>query len=94
MWKLKDNAEGNDKFINSNKIKDSLEALRGVISEIKFIEVGINIKEGEQAYDVVLNSEFNNLEELDKYQKNPEHLKVAGFIGKVADSRVVVDYEF
>ncbi|HBI6993636.1 TPA: Dabb family protein, partial [Clostridium perfringens] len=39
------------------------------------------------------NSTFNSLEDLDSYQKNPDHVKAGSFVKKVASSRVVVDYE-
>ncbi len=43
---------------------------------------------------MVLYSTFNSLEDLDSYQKNPDHVKAGSFVKKkVASSRVVVDYE-
>ncbi|EIW6614184.1 Dabb family protein [Clostridium perfringens] len=94
MWKLKDEAEGNSKAENAKIIKNSLENLKGKINEIVNIEVGIDVNKSEQAYDVVLYSIFNSLEDLDSYQKNPDHVKAGSFVKKVASSRVVVDYEF
>ena len=70
MWKLKDEAEGNSKDENAKIIKNSLEDLKGKINEIVDIEVGIDVNKSEQAYDVVLYSTFNSLEDLDSYQKN------------------------
>lgn len=93
MWKLKDEAEGNSKAENAKIIKDSLENLKGKIKEIIDLEVGIDVNKSEQAYDVVLYSTFNSLEDLDSYQKNPDHVKVGSFVKKAANSRVVVDYE-
>lgn len=93
MWKLKDEAEGNSKAENAKIIKDSLENLKGKIKEIIDLEVGIDVNKSEQAYDVVLYSTFNSLEDLDSYQKNSDHIKVGSFVKKVANSRVVVDYE-
>ena len=89
MWKLKEET----KEENARKIKEDLEGLNNIIKEALSIEVGIDINKSEQAYDVVLYSTFNSLEDLDSYQKNNDHLKVASFIKKVASSRVVVDYE-
>lgn len=89
MWKLKEES----KEENARKIKEDLEGLNNIIKEALSIEVGIDINKSEQAYDVVLYSTFNSLEDLDSYQKNNDHLKVASFIKKVASSRVVVDYE-
>ncbi len=69
MWKLKDEAEGNSKAENAQIIKNSLEDLKEKINEIVNIEVGIDVNKSEQAYDVVLYSTFNSLEDLDSYQK-------------------------
>jgi hypothetical protein len=54
--------------------------------------VGINFSEATVAYDLVLISEFFSKEALSSYQMHPEHVKVADFVGKVCESRVVVDY--
>ncbi|MBA2861905.1 Dabb family protein [Methanococcus maripaludis] len=94
MWKLKENAEDKKKFENAKIIKTNLESLKEVIPEIKYIEVGIDSKKFENNYDVVLVSEFNSFEDLEIYQKNEEHLKVAEFVKSVAESRIAVDYEF
>ncbi|MEG0296248.1 MAG: Dabb family protein [Clostridium sp.] len=91
MWTLKDFAEGNDKKENAKKIKESLEALKNEISVIKFIEVGINNNDS-NVYDVVLNSEFETMEDLDIYQKHPAHVKAGGFVKLVTESRACVDY--
>jgi hypothetical protein len=92
MWKLKDFAEGKSKAENAKEVKRLLEGLHGRILGLKAIEVGINIEPSEQAYDVVLYSEFDNMEALNTYQKHPEHLKVGEFVGKVREARTVVDY--
>ncbi len=92
-WKLKDEAEGLTRAENAQRIKTDLEALAGKIPEIKTIEVGINFNDSEAAHDVVLYSEFESRESLNRYQKHPEHVKVAGLIGAVRSERVVVDYE-
>lgn len=93
MWKLKDFAEGNSKAENAMLIKTRLEGLKEKISEIKHIEVGINILKAEQAYDAVLYSIFDTLDDLNAYQKHPEHVKVSEFIGRVRNERAVADYE-
>ncbi len=93
MWKLKQNAEGTNREENALIMKEKLESLNGKINSIKKIEVGININKSDTAYDVVLNTEFDNIEDLNEYQKHPEHLKVGEFVGKVSEKRAVVDYE-
>ncbi|WP_278600744.1 Dabb family protein [Clostridium tertium] len=93
MWKLKENAEGNTKEINSLEIKRQIESLKGRIDKVLELEVGINFEESSQAYDVVLYSTFHSKDDLNYYQNNEEHLKVVNFIKKVIEERIVVDYE-
>ena len=93
LWKLKDTAEGFGKIENARRIKSELEALRGKIAEIKALEVGLNFNDSAAAYDVALYSEFESREALDRYQKHPEHVRVAALVNRVREERVVVDYE-
>lgn len=93
MWKLKPVAEGGAKDQNAARMKRELEALKGKIQEIRHIEVGINCIPSEAAYDVALYCEFENEQDLDIYQKHPDHMRAAEFVGKVRESRVVVDYK-
>ncbi|BDB02208.1 Dabb family protein [Clostridium botulinum] len=93
MWKLKEFAEGKSKLENANIIKINLEDLKHKIDEVKLIEVGVNINNSQQAYDVVLYSEFENLEDLNLYQNHPDHVKVGEFINKVKEERIITDYE-
>jgi len=93
MWKLKPEAEGADALANARRIQAELEALRGRIPGMLAIEVGLDVERSAAAYDVVLYSEFESKAALAAYQAHPEHAKVAAFIGKVRQERVVVDYE-
>ena len=92
LFKLKPAAEGASKEENARKIKRDLEALKGRIPQIRHIEVGINAIPSDAAYDVAIYSEFANEGDLAIYAKHPEHVKVAEFVGKVRESRTVVDY--
>lgn len=95
MWKLKDEAMGRTKLENAKIIKEKLEALVGVIDEIKALEVGININDGDEVvYDACLISEFDDLDALNRYKVHPEHQKVSGFVKEVRVARTSVDYEF
>ncbi len=93
MWRLKDFAHGRSKEENAKELKNSLESLKEKIREIKYIEVGIDVNRSDAAFDVVLYSEFDSLEDLEAYQKHPEHVKVAGFVSEIRSERAVVDYE-
>ena len=93
MWKIKENVEGRSQLENGKLVKDRMEALKNEIKEIINIEVGLNIVEAEQAYDIALYSEFASLEDLNIYQKHPAHLEVVKFAGQFLESRVVIDYK-
>lgn len=92
VWRLKNtpNAEQTAKTI-----KEKLEALKGKISVIEDIEVGINFNETEAASDLVLVSTFKSAEDLNTYINHPEHKAVgAEYVRPNVSERRVVDYEF
>ena len=90
MWKLKENANGENKKTNAIKMKKMLESLQGVVPGAYKMEVGINYNPG--GYDVVLYSEFNDHDALEGYQVHSEHVKVQEFVHQVMSDRVVADY--
>lgn len=90
MWKLKSDLDSKESV--ALEIKEKIEGLKYLVKEIEKIEVGINIENSKDSYDVVLYSEFNDKEALDIYQNHSEHVKVAKFISSVRESRKVVDY--
>lgn len=93
MWKLKKFAEGGNKDENALLVKSKLEGLRKKIKQIKALEVGFNLNTSSTAYDVVLYSEFETMEDLNKYKAHPEHKKVGDFVSKVRLERKAIDYE-
>ncbi len=93
LWKLKENAEGRPKPEASRELKAALEGLKGKIPELRALEVGVNFNPADTASDVSLYTEFKSREDLEKYQKHPEHLKVAEIVRKLTAERRVSDYE-
>lgn len=94
FFKLADKAEGKTKAENAVIIKNKLEALTAAIPEIQSLTVHINHPEASsENYDIVLDSEFKNLNDLKTYAEHPEHLKIAAFVGKVRTARAAIDYE-
>ncbi len=89
MWRLKEE----NKEENAKQMKIKLEALINHVPQIKKIEVGIDFNKSDQAFDVVLYSEFETAEDLDAYQEDPIHKEAAAFVKQVVTQRAVVDYE-
>ncbi len=77
---------------NIAKLKALLEELPTLISEIETYEVGINIKDSENAKDMILISGFKDQAALDRYAVHPEHQRVVQELRKVATKTVVVDF--
>ena len=82
------------KELNIQTLKDKLDSLKNKIPEVKSLETGINISTRISAFDLVLISEFNSQEDLDKYIVHPAHQEVISFLKDIKDDIVVVDYEF
>lgn len=92
--KLKNDAEGKSKADNAVMLKQELESLVSKIKEICRLEVGINYNTSQDAYDLALVSDFNSKEDLEKYMKHPDHVRIGEIVKRVRESRIVVDYEF
>lgn len=93
FWKLKDQANGNDKATNALLIKEKLEALSSQIDGLLKIEVGVNFEDSDMSADVALYTEFATVDDLNFYQQHPKHKAVQAFVGEVRSARQVVDYE-
>ena len=93
MWSFADEAEGADKATNLTIVRDRLTGLADVVPGIIKLEPVIPVDPFEHSYDLVLYSEFESPEALKAYAEHPDHVALAGFIGKVRTARVCVDYE-
>lgn len=93
MWRFVEGAEGKSRKENALWMKEHLEALVGVVPEIRSMEVGVNCYPGETAYDAVLISTFDDVDAMNRYKVHPAHVAVAEYCKKVRESRVDIDYE-
>ena len=87
MWKFREGTEAEQK-----QFLTGLQGLMGVIPELKSCEVGVNV--GSDNYDAVLVSDFESLEALETYKKDPRHKKVSALCKSIRVDRVAVDYEY
>ncbi|AHI73034.1 stress responsive A/B Barrel domain protein [Burkholderia thailandensis USAMRU Malaysia  len=91
-WKLKESAEGATRAQNAQKLKEKLEACRGIVPGLLHLEVGLATPGLEATCDVVLVSDFADKAALDAYQVHPVHEAVKKFVGAVRESRECIDY--
>jgi hypothetical protein len=94
LFKLKKYDSELEKQNMIESIEDALLGLKSKISELIYIEVGINYELNAKSYDICLISHFANIQALDAYRTHPEHLIVADLIAKHAVERASVDFEF
>lgn len=73
-------------------LQQSLNALPGVIEEIRAFEVGRDIIRSERSYDLALVSAFADLDALNRYQIHPAHQAVIVKVKQLCANVVAVDY--
>ena len=87
MWKFKAGEQE-----NMRKFLDGLQALDGVIPQIRSMQVSISCNEA-NAYDAVLISKFDSLEDLDIYKNDPRHVAVSQLCKSIRETRPAIDFE-
>ena len=84
MWKFKEDADPTE-FLTG------LAALSGVIPQIRYMEIHRSAVE-KAAYDAVLISDFDNLEDLETYKKDHRHVAVSALCKSIRTARSAIDY--
>lgn len=94
MFKFKDFAEGRSKAENVQITKDMLDKLPSSISHIMNSQTFVGAAaQKEDNCDLILISDFESLETLEKYKVHPDHVAVGNFMRPVRISRTCIDYE-
>lgn len=68
-------------------------ALRGVIPEIKSVEIGRDILREARSWDIVLIMQFEDVAALQRYAPHPEHMKVKEFNTPQVETVAAIDFE-
>lgn len=69
-------------------------ALKDRIPQIRTIETGIDFKHSERSFDLALIVTFDSKEDLEVYDKHPEHEKVRAYIKAHRTATATVDFEY
>lgn len=78
-------------------LKEALERVQTLkeIPELQRFEVVSNSKDApESNYEISLIFDFNSIQDLNSYQKDPRHVAFGDFIKTVRTDRACIDYEF
>lgn len=87
MWKFREGEQG-----NMHRFLDGLRALDGVIPQIRSMQVRVSCNEA-NAYDAVLISKFDSLDDLERYKNDPRHVAVSQLCKSIRETRAAIDFE-
>lgn len=93
-FKLKAYASSEEKTVALNTVKAELLKLPDAISVIRSFEVGIDALQGPFSYDLVINSTFDTLDDLEMYRIHPAHQAFIEFNKNYTVEKVMVDYPY
>ena len=94
MFQFKDEAEGRSKQENIQITKNMLDALPEKISWIRSSQTAINSSNADpNNHDLLLISDFDSFEDLQKYIVHPDHKAVGAFMRPVRLNRTCIDIE-
>lgn len=95
MFEFLDEANGRSRAENVAITKAMLEALPAKISWIRSSVVETNSEKASNSnWDLVLISEFDSFDDLERYRVHPDHVAVGNFMKPVRRARACVDFEF
>ena len=80
--------------VEISALEQGLGGLPAKISEIKGFQFGRDVVHSERSYDFALVSDFENMEAMQRYQVNPEHVPVVGLVRSLSASILAVDFEY
>lgn len=92
IWKLKNKTLPISQCEDALAIKAALENLQGEVPGLLSIEVGFDFSDKETAGDIVLVSEFESRDALEKYQNHPAHVYVGTIVKPRTCDRKMIDY--
>lgn len=85
MWKFKEGAD-------PTAFLDALQALYGQIECIRSLQVRRSAVKDAQ-YDAVLISDFDSLEDVERYKNDPRHVAAAALCKAICITRSAIDVE-
>lgn len=85
MWKFREDADPTE-FLTG------LAALEGQIPQIRHMEIHRSTVQ-KADYDAILISDFDSLEDVDTYKKDPRHVAVSNLCKSIRIARSAIDFE-
>jgi len=95
MWKMKNREKSVTENADALELKKRLLALKDLVPSLRHIEIGLNDKSASpDNHEIVLVSDFDDMDGLKEYIIHPEHVKVGAFVREVTEARTCIDYQY
>lgn len=95
LWKLDASYSEKEKEMILQEFRSRILALENYITELVHLAVYLRDKSTpESNYDIMLESVFNKVEDLETYQNHPEHQKVVRYVKSLHVQRAAIDFTF
>ncbi|WP_447912106.1 Dabb family protein [Microbacterium phyllosphaerae] len=91
-WKLAAEDAG-ARAAQAVEVARRLNALDGVVPQLRSISAGANAAYPDTNWDVTLVADFDSIAALEEYQVHPAHEEVVAYVRSVVASRAAVDFE-
>ncbi|WP_431074203.1 Dabb family protein [Microbacterium phyllosphaerae] len=91
-WKLAAEDTG-ERAEQAAEVARRLNALDGVVPQLRSISAGANAAYPDSNWDVTLVADFDSIAALEEYQVHPAHEEVVAYVRSVVASRAAVDFE-
>ncbi|MES2865823.1 MULTISPECIES: Dabb family protein [Microbacterium] len=91
-WKLA-SEDAVERAEQAAEVARRLNALGGVVPQLRSISAGANSVYPDANWDVTLIADFDSVEALEQYVVHPAHEEAAVYIRSVVASRVAVDFQ-
>ena len=75
-----------------DRLIDALKGLKAKISFVRELEVGRDVGKKPNSYDIVLNTLFHTMDDVEAYAVHPDHVEVVKLVRETCQSSVKVDY--
>jgi len=93
LFKLKDFSSEDERNEAIEMVLLNFRSLIGEIPQIRKYRVERNISEGKDLYDIIIDSDFDSMEDLRSYQEHPAHRYAVDQNRKWSEKKIVFDYE-
>lgn len=94
LFKIKQFSSESDRQEAIENVVSTFRALVGQIPQIRQYRVEKGLPLGVASCDVIIDSTFDNLDDLKAYQSHPAHLEAVELNKQWSESKTIGDYEY